>query len=55
MGGNEREEDAILRILIYIKDEMIKNDLDKEVVLMDELIVSTEKTLNDRKKCRNNH
>lgn len=47
--SNRKEEDAILRMLIYIKYELIRNNLDEEVKLMEILIKNTEKTLNERR------
>lgn len=49
MEGSEREADAILRMLFYLKHEMIRNSFNEEVDLMNEIISSVERSIRNRR------
>lgn len=49
MESSEREEDAILRMLIYVKFEMIRNSFKEEVILIEKVIDSIERSIQERR------
>ena len=49
MDSNAKEEDTILRMLIYLKYEMTRNSFHDQVILIDDIISSIEKEIKIRR------
>jgi len=49
MDPSEKEEDAILRMLIYLKYELTRNSFHDQVILIDDVISSIESEIRRRR------